>query len=220
MSSERTTSSARSWFAPALATASVTMVVAGACSVGTGTGELTGEIVLVDCGVEILDYSMRPTFFAADYITNLGAYDDQESPFATIRVQRGSFRESVSDGLLLSIYDVNAIARDHLGEALPLTQVAEGREQPLLDVTLYAGQSCDAGYPDEFWRIPPNLHAVGGTITFHALHAPDLDGEDTEISAELVDAEFASDRPDQRHARLSGSFRFFYQRGAPAQSFP
>lgn len=207
------------WIAPALAATSLTVVVASACSVGTGSGELTGSLVLLDCRVDIPEYSMRPTFFAADYVTNLGAYDGQESPVATLRIQRGSYRESVSDGILVSVYDVNAIARDHLGEPLSLTPIDEDAVR-MVDVTLYAGQSCDAGYPDEFWRIPGNLHAIGGTITFHALHAPDLDGEDTEISAELIDVRFASDRPDQRHAELSGFFRFFYQRGAPAQSFP
>lgn len=208
------------WMLPAAGVASATVLIASACSVGTGTGELTGSLLLRDCNVEIPEYSMRPTFFAADYVTNLGAFDGQESPTATIRVQRGSYRESVSDGLLVSVYDVNAIARDHLGEPIPLTAVDEDREAPLVDITFYAGQSCDAGYPDEFWRVPGNLHAIGGTITFHALHAPDLDGGATEIFAELTDAEFASNRPDQRHATLSGFFRFFYQRGAPAQSFP
>jgi hypothetical protein len=207
------------WWMRSSIVASATALIASACSVGTGTGELTGSLLLRDCNVDVPEYSLRPSFFAADYITNLGAFDGQESPFATIRVQRGSYRESLSDGLLISLYDVNAIARDHLGEPIELTAVDEDRER-LVDITFYAGQTCDAGYPDEFWRVPGNLHAVGGTITFLALHAPDLDGGDTEISAILDNAEFATDRPDQRHAVLSGSFRFFYQRGAPAQSFP
>lgn len=203
----------------ALLAAGAIALIVGACSVGTGTGQLTGSLLLRDCSVDLPEYSLGPTFFGADYVTNPGAFDGAESPVATIRVQRGSYREDFSDGILVTVYDVNEIARSRLGEAIPLTRIADDRER-LVDVTFYAGQTCDAGYPDEFWRTPAVLHAIGGSITFHALHAPDLDGDATEIHAELLDAEFASDRPDQRHARLSGFFQFFYQRGPPAQGFP
>ena len=204
----------------AIAASGAMLAIGTACSVGTGEGEISGSLVLRDCGVEVADYHLHPTFFAADYVTNPGAGSGEESPIVSIRVQRGSYRESVSDGLLVTVYDVNEIVRSHLEEPLPLTAVAEGRVR-LVDVTFYAQQTCDSGYPDEFWRTPGILHASGGTITFHALHAPDLDGDDTEIAADLTGAVFvAEDDPDNRHAELSGSFRFFYQRGAPAQAFP
>ncbi|MBX7192635.1 MAG: hypothetical protein K1X94_11285 [Sandaracinaceae bacterium] len=202
--------SARAWLVPALVTAGAATVIASACSVGTGEGEITGSLVLRDCNVDLPDYSLRPP----------GAVDGEESPTVTIRVQRGSFRESFSDGLMVSVYDVDEVARAHLEEPLPLTPIDETRTR-LVDVTFYAGQSCDSGYPDEFWRTPGLLHAVSGTITFHALHAPDLDGADTEISAELTDVQFeASGAAADKHAHLDGWFRFFYQRGAPSQSFP
>jgi hypothetical protein len=216
----RITAQPNRWLGPALAASGVALALGTACSVGTGEGEISGSLVLRDCDVDIADYHLRPTFFAADYITNPGARDGEESPLVTLRVQRGSYRESFSDGLLVTVYDVNEIVRSHLEEPLPLTAVAEGRTR-LVDVTFYAQQSCDSGYPDEFWRTPGILHASGGSITFHALHAPDLDGDDTEISADLTDATFVADEdPEGRHAELSGFFRFFYQRGAPAQAFP
>lgn len=208
------------WLGPAIVASLGVGVLGTACSVGTGTGEITGSLVLEQCGVSIDDYALRPTFFGAEYVTNLGARNGEESPTATIRVQRGSYRESFSDGILVSVYDVNEVARAHLEEPIPLTALSDDRSR-LLDVTFYAGQTCDSGYPDEFWTTPAILHAISGTITFHALHAPDLDGADTEIAADLTDVVFAQpDAPDTQNAHLSGSFRFFYQRGAPAQSFP
>jgi hypothetical protein len=210
----------RRWLASALAASGAILALGTACSVGAGDGEISGSLVLRDCGIEIADYHLRPTFFGAEYITNPGARDGEQSPSVTIRVQRGSYRESFSDGLLISVYDVNEVVRSHLGEPLPLTPVAAGRTR-LLDVTFYAQQTCDAGYPDEFFQTPGILHASAGTITFHALHAPDLDGANTEISADLTDAVFVADNdPEGRRAELSGFFQFFYQRGAPAQTFP
>lgn len=204
----------------ACALASASMAVLAACSVGVGEGVITGSLLVRDCGVDVPEYSLRPTFFGADYVTNPGAMAGARSPIVTLRVQRGSFREDFSDGLRVSVYDVNAIVRDRLGEPIPLLPLEEGVARPV-DVTFFAQQSCDSGYPDEFWRTPAIFHAVSGTITFHALHAPDIAGSNTEIHAELTDVEFASsDVPDARRARLAGFFRFFYQRGAPAQAFP
>ncbi len=204
----------------ACALASAALFVLVACSVGTGEGVFTGSLLVRDCGVEVPEYSLRPTFFGADYVTNPGAAGGEESPIVTIRVQRGSYREDFSDGLRITIYDVNGIARDQLGQPIALLPVEDGVERPV-DVTFYAQQSCDSGYPDEFWRTPAILRAISGTITFHALYAPDLEASNTEIRAEINDVEFASGAPTtDRHARLTGFFRFFFQRGAPAQSFP
>lgn len=199
--------------------ASAGLVALAACSVGVGEGVITGSLLVRDCGVEVPEYSLRPTFFGADYVTNPGAMAGARSPIVTIRVQRGSFREDFSDGLRVSVYDVNSIVRDRLGEPIPLLPLEEGITHPV-DVTFFAQQSCDSGYPDEFWRTPAILHAVSGTITFHALHAPDIAGSNTEIRVELADVEFTGANAEMRRARLSGFFAFFYQRGAPAQAFP
>lgn len=208
------------WLGGGLVAASLTLVAA-ACSVGTGSGELAGHLLLADCAVDIDDYHLRPTFFGAEYVTTVDATNGENAPAVTLRVQRGSYRESQSDGILVVVHDVNTIVREHLGEPITLTQVHRDRERSLVDVTLYAGQSCDAGYPDSFWRVPGILHANGGTVVFHSLHAPDLDRENTEFFVELNDVTFAStESPTRRNASLSGFFRFFYQRGAPAQTFP
>lgn len=196
------------------------VLVAGACSVGTGEGAFFGSLLVRDCGVDLPDYDLRPSFFGAEYIVDTGAPRGRQSQIVNIRVQRGSFREDFSDGLRIAVYDVNAIARERLGQPIELLPIRPGLRRPV-DVTFYAQESCSAGYPDEFWRIPAIFHAVSGTITFHALHAPDIPGSNGEIHAEIRDALFVSEaNPEERWARLSGYFRFFYQRGAPAQTFP
>jgi hypothetical protein len=173
---------------------------------------------LVECGVDVPDYDLAPTFFGADFVNDpdmAGA----ESPIVVLRVQRGSFMESYSDGLVITINDLNTLAREHLGEPLDLTPPAVGRR--LVDVTFYANQSCEAGYPDAFWRVAGVLPAVSGTITFDAVYAPDVDRSQTEFQATLTGVRFESrERPTTRNATLDGWFEFNYQRGTPAQRFP
>lgn len=191
-----------------------------ACSVGAGEGHITGSLRLDDCGVDIDDYDLRPSFFGASYVSTSGAPNGENNRTATLRVQRGSYRETFSDGLIVTIRDVNELVRSHLDQPIALTQIDRHRDPALVDVTFYAGETCGSGYPFEFWTVPGILHASAGTIVFHALYAPDLDTDDTAISAELFDVEFTStESPETRRARLSGSFDFFYQRGAPAQTF-
>jgi hypothetical protein len=198
--------------------ASTGTLAAGACSVGTGRGEARGSLRLVECGVDVPEYDLAPTFFGADFVQDpdvAGA----ASPIVVLRVQRGSYGESSSDGLLITVNDLNALAREHLGEPLDLTPVPDGRR--LVDVTFYANETCEAGYPDEFWRVAGVLPAVSGTITFDAVYAPDVDRSQTEFRASFADVRFASrERPDTRNATLSGYFEFTYQRGTPAQRFP
>ena len=42
--------------------------LAWACSVGQGTGQVTGTVHLPDCGVAATDYTMNPNFFSADFV--------------------------------------------------------------------------------------------------------------------------------------------------------
>ncbi|GAB4213727.1 MAG: hypothetical protein OHK0013_37830 [Sandaracinaceae bacterium] len=193
-------------------------LVIGACSVGTGRGEARGSLRLVECGVDVPEYDLAPTFFGADFVNDPGV-PGAVSPIVVLRVQRGSYRESDSDGLLITINDVNELARAHLGEPIDLAPVVGGRR--LVDVTFYANETCEAGYPDEFWRVAGVLPAVSGTITFDAVYAPDVDREQTEFRGTFSNVRFESrERPETRNATLSGSFEFTYQRGTPAQRFP
>lgn len=192
-------------------------MLAGACSVGQGSGQIGGVVHDTLCGVEEADYQLAPTFFSADVVEDRGDGAGEISRRISMRIQRGSFREGDSDGLLVSVRDANAVARTSLGVPIDIT----GEPGAPVRLTLYLNQTCESGFPDEFWQIPLVIEAHGGTITFDAIYAPDLDTESTEINGTLTDVLFVDPaRPAERFALLSGSFRFFYQRGRPAQLFP
>lgn len=183
-------------------------LLAAGCSVGEGQGEIGGEVVVADfCDLDQPDYELVPSFFAGEVIeTQLN-----------IRVQRGSALEQFADGLMIQVLDINEVKRQRIGLPIPLT----GADDALVQIIFYMNETCEAGFPNEHRRRAVVMEAVGGTITFDAIYAPDIDAGATGIEAELSDVRLIDDAmPAQRNATLSGSFSFFYQRGAPAQRFP
>lgn len=183
-------------------------LLAAGCSVGEGQGEIGGEVVVADfCDLDQPDYQLVPSFFAGEVIeTQLN-----------IRVQRGSALEQFADGLMIQVLDVNAVKSQRIGLPIPLT----GADDALVQIIFYMNETCEAGFPNEHRRRAVVMEAVGGTITFDAIYAPDIDAGATGIEADLSDVRLIDEAmPDQRNATLSGSFSFFYQRGAPAQRFP
>jgi hypothetical protein len=75
------------------------------------------------------------------------------------------------------------------------------------------------------------LYATEGTITFDALFSGDLNEDEAEekrsegtFEVTLGDPRDAPPGggaiPPGRSSRLTGSFRFYFQRGQPAQPFP
>ncbi len=183
-------------------------LLASACSVGDGQGEIAGHVVASDsCGLDDPSYELRPSFFSAEVTEDI----------LNLRVQRGSALEQYADGLMIQVLDVNELKRQRLGLPIPL----EGRWTDLVQVVLYLNESCEAGFPSEHRRRAVLMQAVGGSIRFDAIYAPDLDPGATGINAELIDVELVdASAPDERRATLRGWFSFFYQRGAPAQRFP
>jgi hypothetical protein len=185
-----------------------------ACSVGQGSGSVVGSYHDEICMVDRPEFSLAPSYFAADVIEDPGDADGQIRRQQTMRIQRGSGREADSDGLSVYVRDVNRIERELLGTPIPLV------ENGLVELTLYLNQTCDAGFPSEHWQIPGILAAVSGEIVFDAVYAPDVDPS-PQITARFDDVLFADPEwPERRFARMSGEFTFFYQRGRPAQRFP
>lgn len=199
-------------FLPALGV----LALGAACSVGNGSGSVSGEIRDLDCELETQAFSLDPTFFSADVVEDRGSREGEERKRLTLRVQRGSFRESDSDGLTIFIADANALA-GMLGTPIPISS----EDSAPLQMTLYLGETCVSGYPVDPRQKASIIEAQEGTIVFDAIYAPDIDGGATEIAFHFENVVFFDDMfPEDRRATLSGEVEFFYQRGRPAQPFP
>ncbi len=200
-----------------------------ACSLGQGEGRVYSEkLYAEDCWFD--EYDLGPDFFAA-----VPFRDTQQ-----IRIQRGSDLEEVSDGLIVLVDDT-AKVRSMLGEPLCVSLPPDVRppgspigvdpgqgcaDGPLVHMALYLQRSCH--------NQNIVLYSVGGHITFQHL----FDGDPNEPSAEekYTDATFddvmvgdprdvklgakAYEIPADKQSRLSGNFRFYFQRGRPGQAFP
>jgi hypothetical protein len=98
-------------------------------------------------------------------------------------------------------------------------------DPPIVHLSFYLQRSCH--------NQNTILYAVDGSVTFHALFS----GDPNETSAEekLTDAEFdvevgdlrdtpfgeyAGNVPEGLRSRISGKFRFYFERGQPGQPFP
>ncbi len=190
------------------ARATVTFLVAatgGGCAIGTGDGELVGQVSAPTCGLLEEDFSLDPTFFGANPIL-----EDQ----LEIRIQHGSDFESKSDGIVLLVADIEEVKQSKLGEALDLSTA---RDAPVR-MSFYLHETCP---PDALDVIPVHYEAVEGTVVFQSIYAPGVSTNEVEISGQLNGVRLVDpDREDERWAELDGSFRFLYVRGAPRQRFP
>lgn len=210
------------------AIAALALALAG-CSLGQGEGQVYSEkLYAKDCWFD--EYDLGPDFFAA-----VPFRDTQQ-----IRVQRGSDLEEVSDGLLVLVDDTAKI-RSTLGQPLCVSLPPEVRppgspigsdpgqgcgDAPLVHMALYLQRSCH--------NQNIVLYSIGGHITFQHL----FDGDPNEPSAEekYTAATFddvmvgdprdvklgdkAYEIPQEKQSKLSGFFRFYFQRGRPGQPFP
>lgn len=199
------------------------------CSLGQGDGKVySAKLYAKDCWFD--EYDLGPDFFAA-----VPFRDTQQ-----IRVQRGSDLEEVSDGLLVLVDDTPKI-RSRLGQPLCVSLPPDVRppgspigvdpgqgcaDGPMVHMALYLQRSCH--------NQNIVLYSVSGHVTFNQL----FDGDPNEPSADqkYTDASFddvmvgdprdvalgakAFEIPVEKQTRLSGYFRFYFQRGRPGQPFP
>jgi len=199
--------------------------LSSACSLGEGEGEINSDKLFV-AGCWDGQFQLGPDFFAAL------PYRDTA---LSIRVQHGGDTEEVSDGAIILVDDINQvrtqIATNPNGSfrvGLPPNVVPPGfpvvpdPNPPLVHLTLYLHRSCHAQNSA--------LYAVDGNITFHALFNGNLN--ETNAAEKLTFAEFSDivvgdprDRMPgsttvQHVSHLNGDFKFYFQRGQPAQPFP
>lgn len=179
------------------------------CSVGVGEGSATGQVWAPTCGLDGADYDLDPSFFSADPLAD-------DADLLEIRVQRGSDRPEVSDGLLVHVNEASTV-HEMLGTPIDLSDTGPGA---LAQMTLYLNDTCpfEIGDPSQ----PPIAYvSAGGTLTFTAIFAPEVDDSGKAITATFEDVLLvdAAD-PAERRAVLSGDFDFIFSRGRPAQPFP
>lgn len=203
-------------------------LAASGCSVGDGEGVVRSDrLYAEDCWDDA--YDLEPDFFAAD-------------PFRetmTIRVQRGSELEEVSDGLSVLITDVPLIRETLLGveNGIQVTLppgvappgVAPGQQcgggpcpKSPVHMALYLQESCH--------NQGTVLYGLDGFITFQHLFSGDPNEQDA--AEKLIEASFEILVGDPRVTTIglenrspttnvvTGNFRFYFERGQPAQAFP
>lgn len=205
------------------------LAVAGAllaaCSQGEGEGYVKtvsgANLYVRDCWNYPFD--LQPTFFGANPL---------EPNQMAIRVQRGDDNEEVSDGLSVMVYDVQK-ARSQLntpiavglpaGVSPPGIPLRPNPNPPIVSLSLYLHDSCHAQNGV--------IYSIGGSITFKSLFSGDPN--ETKSDNRLTDASFDSIQfadprdmsieytfPDGVTSNVTGWFKFYFQRGQPAQPFP
>lgn len=188
------------------------------CTVGEGTGAVGSErLYIEDCWNGPFD--LRPDFFAANPFR-------RES--LMIRVQRGDNIEEMSDGLLVQVTRLEEVLQ-RIGQPIPVgvpigvkppgVPTVVTADPPPVSLALYLHNSCHAQNG--------SVTSISGTITFNSLFNGDLNADsaedrltDAEFSATFADGrERAEDVPAEKRSLVEGRFRFYFQRGQPAQPF-
>lgn len=199
---------------------------ASCVSVGEGEGSVTSDVLFAqDCWDDPFD--LKPDFFAAD--------PSRESMH--IRIQRGSDLLEFSDGVVLLVDDFELV-RSKLGTALDVT-LPIGVAPPGVPVgTVCGGEPCLGPVHVALYLLESChtqnvvLYATEGTVTFTELFSGDPNEKDAaeKLTEGVFDVmvgdprDMILDGPDagriQNLSHLQGTFRFFFQRGQPAQPFP
>jgi hypothetical protein len=191
------------------------------CTVGEGTGWVkSDELFVNECWNGPFD--LGPDFFAANSF--------ERGDALMIRVQRGDAIEEMSDGLTVTIADLPK-QRARVGTPIevglpvgvtpPGVPVVYDPDPAPVNLSVYLHDSCHTQNGA--------VYSIGGTITFQSLFSGDP--QETESDERLTEASFDASFADPRllvgdasadaavTSRITGYFRFFFQRGQPAQPF-
>lgn len=205
------------WLVPlAVLTAAASL----SCEVGQGVGNVRGNLKIEGCeGKDLAAYDMGPDFFGA-----IAAKTQ-----LMIRIQRGGDLQEYNDSLAIIVDDTNRV-QDGVPITLKLHRPpgADPSTTPEpVRMTLSLRGTCGSGILNPSDPSAVVLHAIGGTITFKSILRGDPSSPDT--NAKRIEGSFDVQLEDPRHAEgeapkssgtLTGDFKFFYQRGGPAQPFP
>ena len=207
--------------------AALAAALSSGCGLGGGAGEVKSDRLRIDSCWDG-PYNMEPDFFGGV---------PYRSSFQ-MRIQRGHDLHEMSDGLSILVDDVHAIRGDEgnpgmLGVPLevglhpevtpPGIPVEADPDPPMVHMALYLHNTCHLH--------PSTLYAVRGVITFDAMFNgdPNETNADERLSSGVFDVMVVDPRKqpasgdpiaEEHLSRLTGWFRFYFERGQPAQPFP
>lgn len=208
-------------------TAVLAALLASACSVGDGEGEVRGRLMVAACDLQVPHYSMQPDFFAGDW--HEGTY--------TVRIAQGGASGEFNDELVFLIDDTRYVAQ-HLNERLPvgppgitpvhatlrLSKSCGNRE--LLQNVANVSLSAMRGYIifEAIYRGDPNADAAARRTTASSFSLALEDPRTVRDTAGTVtDRSTVDDREPivlaRSRAEIEGRFDFYFSRGRPAQRF-
>lgn len=193
----------------------------GGCSVGEGDGRVTSDYLRAR-GCFEGPFDLKPTFFGTV------PYRDSQ----IIRLQHKDDSVENSDGVQITVHNTSAV-RARLGQPLrvglppgvtpPGIPIQPDPEPPLVEIALYLHDTCHGQ------NIA--LYALSGAVVFQHLFSGDPDEEagDERLTEGSFDVMLGDPRdqppaggpvPADTLTRLVGDFRFFFERGQPAQPYP
>jgi hypothetical protein len=207
--------------------AAVVASAGSGCALGEGSGEVVSDRLRVDSCWDGA-YDLNPDFFAGVPYRNS----------FQIRVQRGGDLQEMSDGLSILVDDVHWVRGDDgrpslLGVPLevglppevtpPGVPVQSDADPPLVHMALYLHNTCHEQLS--------TLYAVRGVITFERLFNgdPNESNADERLSSGVFDVVVVDPRKqppgggpiaEEHLSRVTGWFRFYFERGQPGQPFP
>jgi hypothetical protein len=232
--------------------AALLVVGSSACTLGSGEGEVKGQLDVPGCWSGAFD--LNPDFFAG-------------IPYRTsyqIRVQQSADYANFADGISVLVTDVTAVRRS-LGVPLavglppgvspPGVPIMADPDPALVNFTLYLGRTCrsqtaalygvkaalanadgtcDVNGPSTCGQgamTPAGAKTVSSTITF--AHIFNGDPDEPSAQERLTEATFdvylidprdicpgGLGAPPRCRGHLTGRFKFYFERGRPAQPFP
>jgi hypothetical protein len=198
-----------------------TAVLAG-CSTAEGEGDVySDQLYIQDCWAG--QFQLGPTFFGTN------PYNDTQS----IRIQRGDNLTEVSDGLNVLVDKATPIRESMLGQEIDVgvpvgvtpagVPVKFNPNPPIVHLSLYLNDSCH--------QQNVTIYSISGTIIFHSLFSGDITESNADArytDAEFHDVTFGDPRQlgpgtetidPSKTSKVSGWFKFYFQRGQPAQPF-
>ena len=198
-----------------------------ACAVGKGEGWVKGELTVPGCDKDLSHYDMNPDFFAANAVNGQ----------MTIRIQPGGDFQEYADSVTIAVQDIEYVHEKKISVPIPVQLerppgAPVGLQPPLVRLSLSLRGTCGSHTFNPAGDKPQViLHATSGTVTFTSILHGDASSRDT--NSKRIEGTFDVVVEDPRNysydsdpatpkltGHLTGAFKFFYQRGGPAQPFP